>query len=211
MNNKELFNMWADNYDNDVRLYEESSSYPFAGYKSNLNRIFNLVMKKKYSKVLDIGFGTAVLTSKLYENNHDITGIDFSERMLEIGQKKMPSASLYLSDFRKGITIKIKSRFDYVLLTYSIHHLSFTEKVKLLRELKNYLNEDGLIIIGDVLFETSSDLSKSKEKHSRIWDDEEFYIVIEELTEEISNDYQVSYHIETHCSGIVILRRLAQT
>ena len=33
-----------------------------------LNKIFNEVMEKEHARVLDIGFGTGVLTAKLYEN-----------------------------------------------------------------------------------------------------------------------------------------------
>ena len=65
MLNKQGFDLWANEYDRTVRVSEESNLYPFAGYKEILNTIFNEVMQKEKSKVLDIGFGTGVLTHKL--------------------------------------------------------------------------------------------------------------------------------------------------
>lgn len=80
MLNKQGFNLWADHYDKTVQLSEESNVYPFAGYKEVLNSVFNEVMQKKHAKVLDIGFGTGILTNKIYENGHQVDGIDFSSK-----------------------------------------------------------------------------------------------------------------------------------
>ena len=62
------FDLWAGNYDKAVGLSDEENSYPFAGYKEVLGDIFKKVMSKKNAKILDIGFGTGTLTTKLYEN-----------------------------------------------------------------------------------------------------------------------------------------------
>ena len=40
------------------------------------------------STVLDIGFGTGVLTAKLYEQGHSIYGFDFSANMIAIAKEK---------------------------------------------------------------------------------------------------------------------------
>ncbi|KYC94324.1 hypothetical protein B4102_3675 [Heyndrickxia sporothermodurans] len=68
MLSKQGFDLWANDYDQTVQLSEENNQYPFAGYKEILNTIFNEVMQKPSSHVLDIGFGTGVLTTKLYEH-----------------------------------------------------------------------------------------------------------------------------------------------
>lgn len=44
--NKEGFDLWADQYDETVRVTEENADFPFAGYRQILNHIFNEVMKK---------------------------------------------------------------------------------------------------------------------------------------------------------------------
>lgn len=56
--------------------------------KRFLNKIFNEVMAVPASTVLDIGFGTGVLTAKLYEQGHSIYGFDFSANMIAIAKEK---------------------------------------------------------------------------------------------------------------------------
>ncbi|MEH7125027.1 class I SAM-dependent methyltransferase [Bacillus sp. JJ1773] len=107
MLNNQGFNLWADNYDKTVQASEETNRYPFAGYKKILNTIFNEVMQKKNSKVLDIGFGTGVLTSKLYENGHQIDGLDFSSKMISIAKSKMPITNLIEWDMEFLLSFKI--------------------------------------------------------------------------------------------------------
>ena len=62
------FDLWANDYDKSIGLSEEENSYPFAGYKNVLNLIFNDILAKQGRNVLDIGFGTGTLATKLYEN-----------------------------------------------------------------------------------------------------------------------------------------------
>lgn len=88
MLNHKGFDLWADGYDKSVGLSDEANTYPFAGYKKVLAAIFQTVMQTPNASVLDIGFGTAVLTAKLYEQGCTIYGQDFSSRMLELASEK---------------------------------------------------------------------------------------------------------------------------
>ena len=84
------FDLWANGYDESVSVSDEDNAYPFAGYKKILGRIYELIMQKPNASVLDVGFGTATLTTKLYENGCVIYGQDFSSRMIELASEKMP-------------------------------------------------------------------------------------------------------------------------
>ena len=44
MQDKKGFDLWADDYDKSVGLSDKYGSYPFAGYKSILNVIYNRVI-----------------------------------------------------------------------------------------------------------------------------------------------------------------------
>ena len=88
------FDIWADGYDKAVGISDEENTYPFAGYKEILGRIYKTIMEKPGATVLDIGFGTGTLTAKLYENGCNIYGQDFSSRMIELASAKMPDAHL---------------------------------------------------------------------------------------------------------------------
>ena len=58
------FDLWAEGYDRSVELSDEEARFPFAGYKALLNEIYNRVLAGPHRTVLDIGFGTAFLTSR---------------------------------------------------------------------------------------------------------------------------------------------------
>lgn len=59
------FNLWADGYDKSVGLSDENDTYPFAGCKNILNKIYNEILSASGNTVLDIGFGTRTLATKL--------------------------------------------------------------------------------------------------------------------------------------------------
>ena len=129
LNNKE-FDLWADGYDKTVGISDEENTYPFAGYKKVLGLIFQTIMGARNAVVLDIGFGTGTLTTKLYERGCSIYGQDFSSRMIALASEKMPNAHLYQGDFSKGLVESLRNiRYDYIIATYSLHHLTDAQKI----------------------------------------------------------------------------------
>ena len=90
MLNNTGFDLWADGYDKSVGLSDENDRYPFAGYRAMMNALYQRVLAQSGHNVLDIGFGTGILTSRLYEQGCRIYGQDFSARMIELAQAKMP-------------------------------------------------------------------------------------------------------------------------
>lgn len=203
------FDLWADGYDKSVQLSEEDNEYPFAGYKDVLNTIYNVIHRKEKAKLLDIGFGTGVLTKKLYDDGYEIYGIDFSERMLEISKEKMPLAKLVQYDFSRGLPKELENiQFDYIISTYAMHHLEDEDKIKFINKLEEYLSRDGRIIIGDIAFETRELLEQCKVKYENYWDDEEIYFVFDELKEFFPEE-DISFTTISHCAGIIQLRKLS--
>ena len=101
LNNKE-FDLWADGYDKAVGLSDEGNTYPFAGYKKVLGLIFQTIMESGNAVVLDIGFGTGTLTTKLYEHGCAIYGQDFSARMIALASEKMPNAFISGGLFKRA-------------------------------------------------------------------------------------------------------------
>ena len=199
------FDLWADGYDVTVGLSDEENTYPFAGYKEILGNIFRIIMEKPGAAVLDIGFGTGTLTAKLYENGCAVYGQDFSERMIDLAAEKMPGAHLYQGDFSQGLVEALQSRsYDFIVATYSLHHLTDHQKVRFLHSLLERLNEDGKILIGDVAFKTRMDLERCQRETGDEWDDEEEYFVIDEMTSAFQN---LIYQPVSYCAGILTLSR----
>ena len=173
------FDLWADGYDKTVGVSDEENAYPFAGYKDVLGTIYKTIMKKANAVVLDIGFGTGTLTTKLYENGCTIYGQDFSARMIELASEKMPGAHV---------------------ATYSLHHLTDEQKVSFLRVLRDHLNPGGQILIGDVAFETRSQLEQCRKDVGDEWDEEEIYFVVDELKKDLP---QLTFTKISYCAGII--------
>ena len=201
------FNLWADGYDESVHLSEEDDEYPFAGYKKVLGEIYRRVMEHGGGDVLDIGFGTGVLTSRLYAAGCRVAGVDFSEKMITRAKAKMPEALLAQCDFSKGLPEEItRRRFDSIISTYAFHHLRDGAKPDFLRRLSTLLKPGGEILIGDVSFETRRELEACREKYREIWDSDEEYFIAEELQKTLGEGIACVYRTMSHCAGILCAR-----
>ncbi len=199
------FDLWAEDYDKTVEISESEDEYPFAGYKSVLAYIYDAVRKMKAKKVLDIGFGTAILSKKLYDDGLEIHGQDFSKNMLDIALQKMPKAKLYEGDFTKALDKNIlNEKYDAILATYSIHHIIDAEKKDFLMTLISLLNDGGKIFIGDVSFLDKKSLESCREKSKDYWDDDEHYIVYESIKKDFP---KAIFEKISFCSGVLILEK----
>lgn len=197
------FDLWADGYDKTVGLSDEENSYPFAGYKEILAKIYRIVLEKEKPTVLDIGFGTGTLTQKLFEQGCEIWGQDFSGRMIELAKAKMPNANLFQGNFTQGLVEPLcRNAYDFILATYSLHHLTDEEKIRLLRSVTDLLKPDGVILIGDVAFAARAELERCREAAGEEWDDEEIYFVFDELREVFPN---LHFERVSHCAGLLSL------
>ena len=205
MLNNTGFDQWADEYDRSVARSDAAGSYPFAGYQEILNAIVDRVTAHGGGAVLDIGFGTGTLTARLYAQGCRIYGQDFSERMVQLAQEKMPNAELYPGNFRQGLAEPLRAqRYDFILATYSLHHLTDAEKVPFLNGLLELLQEDGEILIGDVAFRTRAELEACRKQAGAAWDEDEIYFVLDELTPALP---QLKFTPFSACAGILSLHR----
>ncbi len=205
MLDKNGFDLWAEGYDKTVGISDEENTYPFAGYKIVLNTIFQTIMQWPNATVLDIGFGTGVLTAKLYEHGCSVYGQDFSTRMIELAAIKMPAAHLYQGDFTRGLVAPLREQsYDFIVATYSLHHLNNEQKVAFIHSLESYLNDNGQILIGDVAFETREELNQCRQSTGNEWDDEEIYFVADELRSEFP---RLTFARLSYCAGILSIPR----
>lgn len=205
MLNSQGFDLWADGYDRSVQLSEEADSYPFAGYRQVLGTVYRLIREGEGRRVLDIGFGTAVLSGRLYQEGYDITGLDFSPRMLELAREKMPGARLLLWDFTRGLPPELAGeRFDAIVCTYASHHLTEDEKSGFIRDLLDCLTPGGRLLIGDVAFESREQLERCRLMSGDEWDEEEYYPVAEELRQEFP---ALRFLPCSHCAAVLIFEK----
>lgn len=205
MLNSNGFDVWADGYDESVRLADESDAYPFAGYATILKEIYGRVCASGAKAVLDIGFGTGTLAGQLYQQGCDVLGQDSSSRMIQLAQGKMPRAKLYQGDFSLGLVQELKQqRYDAIIATYALHHLTDEQKVAFFQELLPLLQDNGCIYVGDVAFATRAQLEQCKAQAGDDWDASEIYFVYDELKQAFP---QLRFEPVSHCAGLLTLKK----
>lgn len=182
------FNSWAKSYDDDVKK-DNGELKIYKNYELILQSIYDLVedLNKKNSKILEIGVGTGNLASKFLNSNYDIVGIDQSREMLSVAKEKYPSLKVRLGEFLK-IPYDNKS-FDIIISTYAFHHLNESEKCIAIEEMIRVLKDNGVIIIGDLMFESKDSeekiLKNLSQKQIEIIKDE-YYSYIDLLSYEFN-------------------------
>lgn len=206
--NDKGFDQWAKAYDEAVKVTEEREAYPFAGYQDVINLVYQMAGHGTTSTILDVGFGTGTLTKRLYDDGHRIYGIDFSSEMMAIAQAKMPQAYLMQKDIEDGLPLEIADeKFDAIISTYALHHLTDRKKLALIQRLSSLLSEGGTIIIGDVSFETRDGHDQCKQKSGQEWDSSEYYMVFDEIKAELmSLKLIIEYKQISHCGGVLLIR-----
>lgn len=222
------FDLWADGYDRDVAASDAEGTYPFAGYHALLGRIYRAVREgvPTGGAVLDVGFGTGTLLKRLYDDGYNVTGIDFSESMIEAAKAKMmigipdgvpygaesvnsrrrAEARLFLHDLGAGLPDAVlEGRFDAIIATYALHHLEETAHSAMLAALFRLLKPGGLLLVGDVAFAGEAERNACRVKYGEAWDDAEFYPAYEVYRQSLG--VPITFEAVSHCAGIVTIKK----
>lgn len=155
------FDLWGDGYAAEIHLLDEKDEYPVAGYRDLLNQVYQKVHELSAKKILELGFGTAILTKKLYQDGIRISGVDVSESVVDAGKEDMPEAHLICDDYELGMPMEfLGEKFDAIIATYAFHALDHYEKADLIEELLEHLNPGGKVIIGDIAFESKKEMKE---------------------------------------------------
>lgn len=167
--------------------------------------LVKLARVDKDSYVWDFATITGTLISKLYQQGCKIYGQDFSERMIYIAQKKMPEAKLFNGNISNGLVEPLlEHKYDAIIATYSLHHLSDSKKVTFIKNLRKQLEKNSVIYIGDVAFETRLEHDKCMKKFEDEWDKDEFYFVVDEMKKFFP---EMKFEKFSDCAGIITLKK----
>lgn len=204
MENKK-YDLWADGYGASIHLLSDNNEYPVAGYAQLLGEVYNIVRQSDAKKVLDAGFGTGIVTRKLYEDGYAIYGVDASEQMVMAGRENMPNAKLVIGDYSMGMPLALThEKYDIIISTYAFHHLDHYEKVNLIKDMLRLSVEGGKIVIGDLAFETRDEMKEFRRQNKDNWLYEDMYMVYEEVEKDFHN---VTWERISKCAGIVTITK----
>lgn len=198
------FDAWQAKYDADVAACEEAGDYPFAGYTELHQQVFDIVHAREGVSVLDLGCGTGKLTARILEAGHPVTAVDFSGQMLQAAAHNAPGATFVQGELAQVPDLLAGQTFDCIIAVYALHHLPDAEKYALLTALREHLNPEGVIVLGDVSFPDRDGLEAVREAYEEEWDDSEFYLVREEL-EQALPQFDVDCIPISFCADVLIL------
>ena len=175
----EDFNAWAASYDRSIR---SNSGFPFEGYPFVLQGIVDMAEVQPGASVLDLGIGTGNLAVLFANRECEVWGLDFSAKMLELAQIKLPAAALGQVDIRAEWPQDFQRRFDCIVSAYTFHHFQLEEKVRLVqRLLKDHLTPGGRLVIGDIAFRNAAEEDAMRRKLGKEWE-QEYYWLADETT-----------------------------
>ncbi len=112
--------------------------------------------------VLDIGSGTGLFSSFILNKYPEakITLIDISEKMINIAKERfsnLTNLSYILADYT---SYEFRHKYDIIVSSLSIHHLTDMEKKNLYKRIYKLLNDDGIFVNADQVLGQTASLEK---------------------------------------------------
>jgi len=139
--------------------YYDIVALSIPGYKEVVDKIIQLVDKKSYCSILDVGTGTGRIALKLADKVFKIVAIDISQEMLnKLDEETRKKHIDNIQTVRRNITdwsflwpvsdpILLGCAFNSVICSLVLHHINTRWKKVVLEELKGSLKSDGLLVI----------------------------------------------------------------
>jgi len=206
---KGYYDLIAPRYDQEISEMDKLSIFPYDGYSNLLTLTAEYIIEHSRSesvKVLDLGVGTAELYTKFIPDRIELSGIDFSKPMLEIAKLKIPDGSFYEYDFLNGLPDGLpENRFDFIVSTYTIHHMSLDALIDLIHHYLRYLTPFGKIVLADVLFLDDISKKQAYEQNLDSWDHDHHYHVYNQLVSKMKNHLSMSFLEVSESSGIIVI------
>lgn len=106
-----------------------------------LNLIVNTIPPS--SSILDLGCGTGEPIAQFFiEKGYKVTGVDGSQKMIELCKKRFPSERWIVSDMRE---INLPQQFDVLLAWHSFFHLDFDSQRTMFKIFESHIKPGGVL------------------------------------------------------------------
>ena len=112
-------------------------------------RVVDFTGAEKGSRILDVATGTGKQAFAFAEKGYDVTGIDLSEAMLKVANKKnrYKNVNFQVAD-ATNLPFEDHS-FDVASVSFALHDMPLTIREKVLKEMVRVTKPEGMIVIVD--------------------------------------------------------------
>lgn len=137
----------------------------------------------KGRKVLDLGCGPGLYTTRFARSGAMVTGVDFSERSIQYAQKTAKEEGLDVRYIKTDyLELDLQEQFDLITLIFlDFCVLSPESRRKLLKNMKDHLKEGGKILIdlaSKKLFDTiKEELDIEYSKNGGFWSASPYFMI----------------------------------
>lgn len=137
---------------------------------ADLKKYLNLISGKN---VLDLGIGQGFNSIPLSELGFNVTGVDYSNKCLNICKGNCPELDLIKSDIRL-FDIE-KNKYDLILSSCVLHFLHKDDSYKIMKTIKSNIHQNGLVYISVFSTQDPKFNRVSYSKHFDVLDNNVFY------------------------------------
>ena len=142
------------------RTVEESYDKMGEMYHNNRNNEKFISQLEKLQKllpdgahILDAGSGVGRPTSEFFsKRGFKVTGVDISERMVELARKNVPDATFYQKNVA---TLEFPNdSFDSIVCIYTLWHIPRAEHQSIIQNFHRMLKRDGILVVNTGVHES---------------------------------------------------------
>lgn len=137
----------------EVSVYEETHS-KFRDLIQESNELLDVLSVNAGHSLIDFGCGTGVLAIQAALRGMNVFAVDISQNMLAYAEKKALEKNIQsISFINSGFLNYIHSSgaVDYIITSFSLHHLPDFWKGVALKRMYNMLNSLGILYIQDIV------------------------------------------------------------
>jgi 2-polyprenyl-3-methyl-5-hydroxy-6-metoxy-1,4-benzoquinol methylase len=135
MNMKDIYNRIAEDWVKD----HEKDTWGIPGADKFMTYL------PKGAIILDVGCGGGIKTNYLAEHGYKVTGIDFSEKMIEIAKRSYPNSHFEVLDMYDIDTYP--HRVDGIFVQAALLHIEKVRVLEVLQKMVDKLHAGGVLYI----------------------------------------------------------------
>jgi len=103
------------------------------------------------ARILDIGCGTGKpISSFLASKGHLVTGVDVSQRMVELARAQVPEGEFFQADLRT-FEPPLAGQYDAVIASHSLYYMTREEQKEIVQKFNKWLSPGGTFFLGAAL------------------------------------------------------------